>query len=81
MTDAQKDALRENLYNKSVRELVEMLIVAQEEVEEAKQIRRRFTQIKNLLKDPEERRKQGRPKKDIYVFFNNWQISNTIIPG
>lgn len=65
MTDAQKDALRENLYNKSVRELVEMLIVAQEEVEEAKQIRRRFMQIQNLLKDPDERRKQGRPKKDI----------------
>lgn len=65
MTDAQKDALRENLYNKSVRELVEMLIVMQEEVDEAKQIRRRFMQIQNLLKDPDERRKQGRPKKDI----------------
>lgn len=64
MTDAQKDALRENLYNKSVRELVEMLIVAQEEVEEAKQIRRRFAQIQNLLKDPDQRSKPGRPRKD-----------------
>lgn len=64
LTDAQKDALRENLLGKSVRELIEMLIQAQEEIDEAKQIRRRFMQIQNLLKDPDERRKQGRPKKD-----------------
>lgn len=63
LSEEQKNALRETLYNKSVRELVEMLIVAQEELEEAKQIRRRFSQIKNLLKDPEERSKPGRPKK------------------
>lgn len=65
MTPDQKDALRENLLGKSVRELIEMLIQAQEEIEEAKQIRRCFMQIQNLLKDPDERRKQGRPKKDI----------------
>lgn len=65
LTDAQKDALRETLYNKSVRELVEMLIVAQEELEEAKQIRRRFKQILNLCLEPDERRKQGRPRKEI----------------
>ena len=65
MTPEQKDALRENLLGKSVRELIEMLIQAQEEIDEAKQIRRRFMQIQNLLKDPDERRKQGRPKKDI----------------
>ena len=64
LTDAQKDALRENLLGKSVRELIEMLIVAQEEVEEAKQIRRRFVQIQNLLKEPDQRRKPGRPSKD-----------------
>lgn len=63
LSEEQKNALRETLYNKSVRELVEMLIIAQEELEEAKQIRRRFSQIKNLLKDPEERSKPGRPKK------------------
>ena len=55
MTEDQKNALRENLLGKSVRELIEMLIVAQEEIEEAKKVRRRFKQIKNLLKDPEER--------------------------
>lgn len=64
LTEDQKQALRENLLGKSVRELIEMLIQAQEEIEEAKQIRRRFMQIRNLLLEPEERRKQGRPKKD-----------------
>lgn len=64
LTDAQKDALRENLLGKSVRELIEMLIEAQEEIDEAKQIRRRFVQIKNLLKEPEDRNKPGRPRKD-----------------
>ena len=63
LSDEQKNALRETLYNKSIRELVEMLIAMQEEVDEAKQIRRRFKQIQNLLKDPEERRKPGRPSK------------------
>ena len=63
MTEDQKNAIREMLYNKSVRELVEMLIDAQEELEEAKQLRRRMMQIRNLVLDPEERRKPGRPKK------------------
>ena len=63
MTDEQKNTLRENLLGKSVRELIEMLIQAQEEVEEAKQIRRRFSQIKNLLLDPDERKRPGRPSK------------------
>lgn len=63
LSEEQKNALRETLYNKSIRELVEMLIAMQEEVDEAKQIRRRFKQIQNLLKDPEERRKPGRPSK------------------
>lgn len=65
MTPDQKNALRENLLSKSVRELINIIIEQQEEVEEAKQIRRRFMQIKNLLKDPEERSKPGRPSKDI----------------
>ena len=65
MTPEQKDALRENLLSKSVRELIEMLIQAQDEIDEAKQIRRRFAQIQNLLKDPDQRSKPGRPRKDI----------------
>lgn len=64
MTDAEKNALRESLMGKSVRELIEMLIVAQEEVEEAKQIRRRFKQIVNLCLEPEQRAKPGRPRKE-----------------
>ena len=64
MTEDQKQALRENLLGKSVRELIEMLIVAQEEIEEAKQIRRRFKQILNLCLDTDQRSKPGRPRKD-----------------
>lgn len=64
MTPEKKNEIKETLYNKSVRELVEMLIEMQEEVEEAKQIRRRFKQIQNLLLDPDERRRPGRPKLD-----------------
>ncbi len=63
MTEDQKNAIRETLYNKSVRELVEMLLNAQEELEEAKQLRRRMMMIRNLVLEPDERRKPGRPKK------------------
>ena len=63
MTEEQKNALRENLLSKSVRELINIIIEQQEDIEEARQIRRRFTQIKNLLRDPEERSKPGRPSK------------------
>lgn len=64
MTEEQKNAVRENLMNKSVRELITIIIEQQEEVEEAKTIRRRFMQIRNLVLEPEERRRQGRPRKD-----------------
>lgn len=63
MTEEQKSALREQLYGKSVRELVEMIIEAQDELLEAKSIRRRMKQIENLCKDPDKRNKPGRPKK------------------
>ena len=63
MTEEQKNAVRENLMNKSVRELITIIIEQQEEVEEAKTIRRRFMQIRNLVLEPEERRRQGRPRK------------------
>lgn len=64
MTPEQRTALRENLYNKSVNELVETILDCYHELEEAKKLRRRFMQIRNLLLEPEERRKQGRPKKE-----------------
>ena len=63
MTPEEKNTLREALLGKSVKELIEMLVDAQEELQEAKQIRRRFKQIQNLLRDPDERAKPGRPKK------------------
>lgn len=64
MTEEQKNTLRETLYNKSVRELIDIIIEQQDEILEAKQLRRRFMQIRNLLLEPDERRKQGRPRKE-----------------
>lgn len=63
MTPEQREAIRTNLFNKSVNELVEALLDSYDELEEAKQIRRRFKQIQNLLLDPDQRRKPGRPSK------------------
>lgn len=63
MTDAQKQELRESLMNRPVRELIEIIVQAQEELIEAKSLRRRLKQIENLCKDPEQRNKPGRPKK------------------
>lgn len=63
MTPEEKNTLREALLGKSVKELIEMLVEAQEELQEAKQIRRRFSQIQNLIKDPQDRKKPGRPPK------------------
>lgn len=62
MTEEQKNEIRQVLYNKSVRELIEMIVVMQEEVEEAKKIRRRFMQIRNLVLEPAERSRPGRPR-------------------
>lgn len=62
MTEEQKNEIRQVLYNKSVRELIEMIVVMQEEVEEAKKIRRRFLQIRNLVLEPAERSRPGRPR-------------------
>lgn len=62
MTEEQKNEIRQVLYNKSVRELIEMIVVMQEEVEDAKKIRRRFMQIRNLVLEPAERSKPGRPR-------------------
>ena len=63
MTEEQRQALRDNLFNRPVRELVEMLIEAREELEETKSLRKRLTQIRNLVLEPEERRRPGRPRK------------------
>lgn len=64
MTPEQREAIRANLFNKSVNELVETILDCYDELEEAKRIRRRFKQIQNLLLDPEDRKKPGRPRKE-----------------
>lgn len=63
MTPEKETALREYLMGKSVKELIDLIVGAQDELQEAKDIRRRFKQIINLCKDPESRRKPGRPKR------------------
>lgn len=63
MTEEQKAALRDQLYGKSIRELVNIIIAQEEEILEAKNLRARFVKIKNLVLEPEERRRQGRPRK------------------
>lgn len=63
MTDAEKQTLRESLLSRPVKELIEIIVEAQEELMEAKGLRRRLKQIENLCKDPEQRNKPGRPKK------------------
>lgn len=64
MTEEQRNALREQLYSKPVRELVEIVIQAMEEVQEAKQFRTIVMKVRNLVTPPEERRKPGRPPKE-----------------
>lgn len=63
MTPEKETALREYLMGKTVKELIDLIVAAQDELQEAKEVRRRFKQIINLCKDPEQRSKQGRPKK------------------
>ena len=63
MTPEKETAMRDVLMQKSVGELINIIISDQEELEEAKKLRRRITQIRNLALDPEERRKPGRPQK------------------
>ena len=62
LSEEQKHAMREALMSKSVRELINIIIEQQEDIEAARQIRRRFMQIRNLLLDPEERQRPGRPR-------------------
>ena len=64
MTEDQKQSLRDNLYNKTVRELVEIIVQAQEELIEAKEIRSTLMKVRNLVTPKEERNRPGRPRKD-----------------
>ena len=63
MTLEEKQKLTEQLYKKPIGELIEMIIEAQEDLEEAKDIRKRLIQIRNIVLNQEERRRPGRPSK------------------
>ena len=78
MTEEQKNAIRENLYNKSVRELVEIIISQQEELQEAKEIRSTLMKVRNLVTPKEERRPQGRPRKDSVRSFRFSVAGNAV---
>lgn len=64
MSPEHKQALTEVLMGKSVGELINIIINTQEELEEAKLVRRRLKQIQNLCREPEERNPRGRPRKE-----------------
>lgn len=66
MTDEYKELLRKSLMDKSINELVDMVIKQQEEVLEARAFRKTIMQVRNLVTPPAERRPQGRPKKDSF---------------
>ena len=66
-SEEQKRARREVLYSKTINELVEYIISMEEEVLETKQYRARLMKIRNIVLEPEERRKPGRPHKDDKV--------------
>lgn len=74
MTPDEKNKLIEKLYNLPVSQLVQMIIDAQEEVQESKELKRRMLQIRNIVLDKEERRRPGRPSKgesDNLLFSTN----------
>ena len=53
------------LLSKPVTELVNMIIRLEEENKNARELRRRLLQIRNIATDPGERRPIGRPRKDV----------------
>jgi len=63
MTSENKQALTKALMKKTVGELINIIIMQEEELEEAKILRRRMIQIRNLILSPEERRSPGRPRR------------------
>lgn len=64
MTSEHKQALTEALMKKTVGELINIIILQEEQLESAKILRRRMVQIRNIVLDPEERRRPGRPLKN-----------------
>lgn len=68
MTPEQEQAVRLNLLNKSVKELIDIIVSSYDELEEARSLRKRMVQIRNLVLEPEERRKPGRPSKEEALF-------------
>ena len=64
MTDEYKELLRKSLMDKSINELVDMVIKQQDEILEARAFRKTIMQVRNLVTPPELRKKPGRPPKE-----------------
>lgn len=62
MSPEERTARTEVLYGKSVRELIEIILSQEEEIQEAKVFRSKLIKIRNILSEPDEKRRQGRPK-------------------
>lgn len=60
----EREARRNVLYNKPVSELVNMIIALEEENTKAKEWRTKLIKIRNIITPDEERRSQGRPRKE-----------------
>lgn len=54
----------DQLLGKPVKDLVEMIIRYEEELDVMKDYRKRLVQIRNIATDPDERRPKGRPRKE-----------------
>ena len=54
----------QQLLNKPVSELVNMIMSLEEENEKLKEYRTRLIKVRNLVVPDDEKRKQGRPRKD-----------------
>ena len=60
----KRAAKRAQLYEKSVKELVDLILFQEEEIEKAKVWRSKLIKIKNIVATEGEKRRQGRPSKD-----------------
>lgn len=59
-----REERRQALYNKPVSELVNMIIALEEENLKAKEYRKKLIQIRNIITPDEEKKPQGRPRKE-----------------
>lgn len=60
----KRAAKRAQLYEKSVKELVDLILYLEDELEKAKVWRSKLIKIRNIVTPQDQKRRQGRPGKD-----------------